>query len=213
MPIRVKTVGTSLCIVFSVKDLKQVLIVIFITSNIFFLVWFGFTWNLQVSSFCYCYKQIEVIDIMLKSRKHIIYLTPFDHCAVTWCLLVVWRTSFGKKGQFQGQLWRSEEEVAVRQMHIFALIIKLHFCTLFGTGHWAVSTTLQILSPQPLQKFPVSHLESCKMHFILIDISKFSRALDLESVNLVEQLWECHQFQIPYSREQKHVSVSDTSCY
>ena len=95
---------------------------------------------------------------MFESQNHIIYLTPFDHCAVTWCLLVVWRTSFGKKGQFQGQLWRSEEEVAVRQMHIFALIIKLHFCTLFGTGHWAVSTALQILSPHQLRLKPVSHL-------------------------------------------------------
>ena len=83
---------------------------------------------------------------------------------MTWCLLVVWRTSFGKKGQFQGQLWRSEEEVAVRQMHIFALIIKLHFCTLFGTGHWVASTALQMLSPQQLQLQPVSHLGFFKVH-------------------------------------------------
>ena len=51
MPIRVKTVGTSLCIVFSVKDLKQVLIVIFITSNIFF---FGLVWiHLKSSGFIF----------------------------------------------------------------------------------------------------------------------------------------------------------------
>ena len=165
-----QTVFTSLLTLCSNReDPKQDLMKIIITSNIFcFLFWFGFFWNLQISSFCYCYEQIEFLENLLESQKRIIYLTPFDHCGVTWCLLVVWRTSFGKKGQFQGQLWRSEEEVAVRQMHIFALIIKLHFCTLFGTGHWAASIALQMLSPKQLQSKPVSHLSfflnTCTLH-------------------------------------------------
>ena len=86
-------------IVFPVKDPKQDLIVIFITSNILF--WFGFTWNLQVLCFCYCYKLIEFIYFARMKKTHYLFdpFRPLCSDMMPPCCL---KNQFRQKGAVSG---------------------------------------------------------------------------------------------------------------